>query len=83
VDKSKIKRVRPKVTQRKDEVKSRLTAAVLAVEQELGCLPKTIGQRIEMIQGKSQEMFNVGFGKNTLNHREYKSLWHPKFRDLS
>jgi hypothetical protein len=62
VDKSKIKRVRPKVTQRKDEVKSRLTAAVLAVEQELGCLPKTIGQRIEMIQGKSQEMFNVGFG---------------------
>jgi hypothetical protein len=81
--KSKRKQIRPKSTQRKDEVKNRLRAAVLAIEQELGCLPKTIGQRIEVIQGKSQEMFDVGFGKNTLHHREYRSLWHPKFRDLS
>jgi hypothetical protein len=81
VVKSKVKRIRPKVTQRKDEVKSRLAAAVLAVEQELGCLPEMVGQRVEAIQGKSQEMFNVGFGNNTLNRREYKSLWHPRFRD--
>jgi hypothetical protein len=82
VVKSKVKRIRPKSTQRKDEVKSRLTAAVRAIEQELGGLPETIGQRVKAIQGKSQEMFNVGFGKSTLHHREYKSLWHPKFRDV-
>jgi hypothetical protein len=79
---AKIERIRPKSTQRKDEVKNRLRASVQAIEQELGGLPETIGQRVKAIQGKSQEMFNVGFGKSTLHHREYKSLWHPRFREL-
>jgi hypothetical protein len=71
-----------KSTQRKDEVKKRLAEAVLAIEQDMGALPKMLGSRVEAIQGKSREMFDIGFGNNTLNRREYKPLWHPKFRDL-
>jgi hypothetical protein len=73
---------RKKSTQRKDEVKSRLAEAVLAIEQEMGALPKMVGPRVEAIQEKSREMFDIGFGKNTLHRREYKPLWHPKFRVL-
>jgi hypothetical protein len=72
-------RASPKSTVRQDEVKNRLIATVAAVKEELGGLPDRIGQLIDALQNKSRQMFDIGFGKNTLNNREYKPLWHPKF----
>jgi hypothetical protein len=71
--------VRPKSQVRQTEVKNRLIASVEAVKTELGKLPDRIGELINEIQAKSQELFGKKFGKNTLNTHQYKVLWHPNF----
>ena len=72
-------RVRPKSQARQSEVKDRLIASVEAVKKELGKLPDRIGNLVDRIQAKSQELFGKKFGKNTLNSHEYRSIWHPDF----
>ncbi len=68
-----------KVSKRTEDIQTRLTQTVAHLESK-GELPQQVVERRQAIIETAQELFGKGFSCRTLGQKQYRVLWHPKYR---
>ena len=68
-----------KVNKRTEDIQRRLIETVAHLETK-GELPQQIAERRQAIIETAQELYGKGFSYRTLGQKQYRVLWHPKYR---
>jgi hypothetical protein len=66
--------------ERKHNAQSRILQAMAYLEQELGELPRLVGERIKLLRETTKALFGISTSDATLKKPDNLPLWHPAYR---